>query len=105
MKYKIERANQDGLQSDNTRIYVKTKPEPIPLSREQQQNLRVYGSLHRPDTDNRTYLSQGKKKTETEQKISDKKLAEQENRENYQKRKEKEAKNLEHATDILYLNP
>lgn len=100
MKYKIERANQDGLQSDNTRIYVKTKPEPIPLSREQQQNLRVYGSLHRPD--NQTYLSQGKKKTETEQKISDKKLAEQEYREN----KEKEAENLERALEVLpYVNP
>ncbi len=103
MKLKLKRVNQEDLIKaqnelpvDNTRVHVRTKVEPTPLSREQRQNFKIYGSWHRPEV-KQTYLSQGKKKTEAEQKSSDKKLAEQENRENYQKRKEKEAKDLEQA--------
>lgn len=71
MKYKIKRVNQDDLirsqnelQSDNTRIHVRTKVEPIPLSREkqksklQEQMTRSQGTLTdlggKPSTDTRT---------------------------------------------------
>lgn len=96
---KIKRVNQDDLMrlpADNARVHVRTRVEPVPLSQKQRHNWRVYGSFSEPEV-KQTYLSQGKKKTETEQIISDKKLAKQENRENYQKQKEKEAKDLEQA--------
>ena len=79
---------QNGLQVDNTRTSIKEKIKPIPLNQEQQQNLKLYGSLNRPET-KQTYLSQGKKLTPTEQQASNKKLASQEKIQNYQKQKEK----------------
>ena len=106
MKYKIERANQEDLVRTQNRLpadntYVDTVKhrklvESIPLTREQQQNLKWYGTLNKPQ-DKQTYLNQGKKLTPGEQKVSDKKLKEQENLENYQKQKEKEAHNLQQA--------
>ena len=99
MKLKIKKVNQDDLirlPSDNTRVHVRTRVEPTPLSREQQQNFKIYGSWSKPEV-KQTELNQGRKLSPGEQIVSDKKLAEQENRENYQKRKEKEAKDLEQA--------
>ena len=87
---------QNGVQVDNTRTSVKEKVKPIPLNQEQRQNFKLYGSLNRPEV-KQTYLSQGRKLTPTEQQASNKKLAGQEKLQNYQKRKEKEAKDLETA--------
>ena len=82
--------------SDNIRIAVRKEFVPIPLNRDQKQNLKIYGTLNKPET-KQTELSQGRKLSPGEQEIRDKKLAKQSDLEEYQKRKEKEAKDLEQA--------
>lgn len=100
MKYKIIE-KQDATKSNVPKEPIK----PIPLTREQQQNLKLYGQLNRPEI-KQTELSQGKKKTVEEQKASDKKLAEQEKIQNYQKQKAKETKDLEKAATVApYIIP
>ena len=85
---------KNGLVTDNTRVPVKEKIQPIPLSLEQQQNFKLYGSLNKPEV-KQTYLSQGRKLTPAEQQASNKKLAEQGKLQAYQKQQEQDAKNLE----------
>ena len=80
--------------SDNTRVVVRKEFVSIPLNREQKQNLKIYGSWHRPEV-KQTELDQGKKLSPGERVIRDKKSAKQTDLEEYQKRKEKEAKDLE----------
>ena len=88
-----------GAPIDNTSQYVRDYVKPIKLTTEQQQNWKMYGSLNKPET-NKTYISQGRKLTPIEQKLSDKKLKEQENLQNYQKQQEKEAHDLQHAVEV-----
>lgn len=96
---------KNGLVADNTRVQIKKKIQPIPLTQEQQQNLKWYGTLNKPQV-KQTYLSQGKKKTIEEQKASDKRLAELEEIQNYQKQKVKEAEDLQRSIEIApYLIP
>lgn len=90
---------KNGLSMDNTKIPIKEKIQPIPLSREQQQNFKLYGSLNKPEV-KQTYLSQGRKLTPTEQQASNKKLAEQGKLQAYQKQQEQDAKNLEKAATV-----
>lgn len=100
MKYKITE-KQDAVKSNVPKEPVK----PITLTREQQQNFKLYGQLNRPEV-KQTTIGQGKKKTIEEQKASDKKLAEQEKIQNYQKQKVKEAKDLQRSIEIApYLIP
>lgn len=90
---------QNGLVIDNTKVPIKGRIEPIPLTQEQQQNFKLYGSLNKPEV-KQTYLSQGRKLTPAEQQDSNKKLAEQGKLQAYYKRKEKEAKDLEKAIEV-----
>ena len=46
---------KNGLVTDNTRVPVKEKIQPIPLTQEQQQNFKLYGSLNKPEV-KQTYL-------------------------------------------------
>lgn len=96
---------KNGLVADNTRVPIKEKVQPIPLSREQQQNFKLYGSLNKPEV-KQTSLSQGKKLTPAEQQASNKKLAEQGKLQAYQKQQEQDAKNLEKVAAVApYLIP
>ena len=90
---------QNGLATDNIRANLRERIKPIPLNQEQQQNWKLYGSLDKPET-KQTYLNQGRKLTPTEQQASNKKLASQEKIQNYQKQKEKEAKDLQRAAEV-----
>lgn len=90
---KIERTVAPSV---STRVAVRKEFVPIPLNREQKQNLKIYGTLNKPET-KQTELSQGRKLSPGEQVVRDKKLAKQSDLEEYQKRKEKEAKDLEQA--------
>ena len=82
--------------SDNTRVAVRKEFVSIPLNQEQKQNLKIYGTLNKPET-KQTELNQGRKLSPGEQVVRDKKLAKQSDLEEYQERKEKEAKDLEQA--------
>lgn len=96
---------QNGLVVDNTRVPIKEKVKPIPLTQEQQQTFKLYDSLNRPET-KQTYLSQRKKLTPTEQAASDKKLRDQGNLQAYQKQKQKETVDLQHAVEVApYIIP
>lgn len=102
MKYipKLQKAWSPIQRTDAVQSFVpKEKIAPIPLTQEQIQTFKLYGSLNRPEI-NQTYLSQGRKLTPAEQQASNKKLAEQEKRENYQKQQEQDSKNLEHAAEV-----
>lgn len=90
---------KNGLVTDNTRVPVKEKIQPIPLTQEQQQNFKLYGSLNKPEV-KQTYLNQGRKLTPAEQQASNKKLAEQGKLQAYQKQQEQDAKNLEKAVEV-----
>ena len=89
----------NGLVTDNTRVPVKEKIQPIPLTQEQQQNFKLYGSLNKHEV-KQTYLNQGRKLTPAEQQASNKKLAEQGKLQAYQKQQEQDAKNLEKAATV-----
>ena len=74
--------------SDNTRVAARKEFVPIPLNLDQKQNLKIYGTLNKPET-KQTELSQGRKLSPGEQEIRDKKLAKQSDLEEYQKTKRK----------------
>ena len=88
--------------SDNTRVSVRKEFVSIPLNQEQKQNLKIYGTLNKPET-KQTELNQGRKLSPGEQVVRDKKLAKQSDLEEYQKRKEKEAKDLEQVLVVAHM--